>query len=94
MMIGVDYPHHEGMWNGGTQNYLQATLGANRGARSTRPAGWSAGTPSACSASTRRCCAPIADRIGPEPEVVLTPPAEDLFPRGDVHKPLGGANIG
>jgi hypothetical protein len=26
--------------------------------------------------------------------VVLTPPAEDLFPRGDVHKPLGGANIG
>ena len=30
MMIGVDYPHHEGMWNGGTRNYLQATFGANR----------------------------------------------------------------
>ncbi len=29
MMVGVDYPHHEGTWNGGTQNYFQATLGAN-----------------------------------------------------------------
>jgi hypothetical protein len=25
---------------------------------------------------------PIADRIGPELEVVLAPPAEDLFPAG------------
>jgi hypothetical protein len=37
---------------------------------------------------------PIVDRIGPQPEAVLVPPVEDLFPRGDVHKPLGGANIG
>jgi hypothetical protein len=25
----------------------------------------------------------------PAPAEILTPPTEDLFPRGDVHKPLG-----
>jgi hypothetical protein len=30
----------------------------------------------------------VADRVGPELETVLTPPTDDLFPRGDVHKPL------
>ena len=49
---------------------------------------------STCSASTPRALRPIAERIGPDSEFVLAPPAEDLFPRGDVHKPLGGANIG
>ena len=31
---------------------------------------------------------PIADRVGPELSLLLTPPERDLFPRGDVHKPL------
>ena len=30
-----------------------------------------------------------ADLIGPLLEDVLTPPTEDWFPLGDVHKPMG-----
>jgi predicted TIM-barrel fold metal-dependent hydrolase len=93
MMIGVDYPHHEGMWNGGTQNYLQATFGANQVPvdEARRMVG---GNAVGVFGFDPEILTPIGDRIGPEPEVVLTPPAQDLFPRGDVHKPLGGANIG
>ena len=32
----------------------------------------------------------VADRVGPQPSEVLTPPEADLFPRGDVNKPLFG----
>ena len=35
--------------------------------------------------------AAIGQRIGPSLEQVLTAPIEDLFPRGDVHKPFAGA---
>jgi hypothetical protein len=31
---------------------------------------------------------PVADRVGPDLATVLSAPTEDLFPRGDVHKPL------
>jgi hypothetical protein len=37
--------------------------------------------------------APLADKFGPTPDQILTPPTEDLFPRGDVHKPLSGTTI-
>jgi hypothetical protein len=37
--------------------------------------------------------APVVERVGPAPEEILTPPTEDLFPRGDVNKPLSGATI-
>jgi hypothetical protein len=33
----------------------------------------------------------IADGIGTELSVLLTPPTKDYFPRGDVHKPLATA---
>jgi hypothetical protein len=36
---------------------------------------------------------PVVERVGPAPEEILTPPAVDLFPRGDVNKPLSGATI-
>jgi predicted TIM-barrel fold metal-dependent hydrolase len=89
MMIGVDYPHHEGTWNGGNLDYLQATLGAERvpenearlllGETAAKVFGFDTGK-----------LAPIVDRIGPTPQRILTPPTEDKFPRGDVHKPLAG----
>jgi predicted TIM-barrel fold metal-dependent hydrolase len=93
MMIGVDYPHHEGTWNGGTQDYIQATLGANEVsvAEARRILGQTA---AAVFGFDVDALTPIANRVGPRPEDVLTPPLEDKFPRGDVHKPLGGANIG
>jgi hypothetical protein len=33
----------------------------------------------------------IADEIGTEMPVLLTPPTKEWFPRGDVHKPLATA---
>lgn len=93
MMVGVDYPHHEGAWNGGTQNYLQATLGANEVPLDEARRMLGENAASVFGFDTEKL-APIAERIGPRPEEILVPPTEDLFPRGDVHKPLGGANIG
>jgi predicted TIM-barrel fold metal-dependent hydrolase len=93
MMIGVDYPHHEGTWNGGTQDYIQATLGANEVSidEARRILGKTAAEVFGFDVDA---LTPIANRVGPWPEEVLVPPLEDKFPRGDVHKPLGGANIG
>ncbi|MBN9619822.1 MAG: hypothetical protein J0H43_08830 [Actinobacteria bacterium] len=34
---------------------------------------------------------PIAERVGPTVEEVLSEPRADLYPRGDVHKPAAGA---
>jgi predicted TIM-barrel fold metal-dependent hydrolase len=80
MMVGVDYPHHEGMWNGGTQNYLQATLGASQVpvGEARRMLGETAAEVFGFDVEA---LTPIVDAIGPEPEAVLVPPAEDLFPR-------------
>jgi len=93
MMVGVDYPHHEGTWNGGTQDYFQATFGANEVpvGEARKILGENAAGVFGFDERTLRA---VADRIGPTADQVLTPPTEDKFPRGDVHKPLGGANIG
>ena len=90
MMIGVDYPHHEGTWNGGNLDYLQATLGAERVPESEARRMLGETIAEVFGFDTGKL-APIADRIGPAPERILTPPAEDKFPRGDVHKPLAGS---
>ncbi|MEI7548214.1 MAG: amidohydrolase family protein [Actinomycetota bacterium] len=87
MMFGVDYPHHEGSWNGGTIDYIQATFGAAQvpeddarrilGDNAIEVFGFD-----------RDALQKVADTIGPRPSQVLTPPQTDLFPRGDVHRPL------
>jgi len=90
MMIGVDYPHHEGMWHPspGVQNYLQATFGAEEVPEDEAGAmiGGNAANLFGFDVDKLR---PIAERIGPRPGDILTPPTVDLYPRGDVHKPLG-----
>jgi predicted TIM-barrel fold metal-dependent hydrolase len=92
MMVGVDYPHHEGTWNGGTLNYLQAVFGPNGVAvdEARQMLGETAAGVFGFDAAT---LAPIVERVGPTPDQILQPPIEDLFPRGDVHKPLSGATI-
>jgi predicted TIM-barrel fold metal-dependent hydrolase len=90
MMLGMDYPHHEGTVIGGTQNYLKATLGAERvpvdearlllAENAGRVYGFDL-----------QALAPIADELDVTPESVLTPPEVDLFPRGDVHRPGWGS---
>jgi predicted TIM-barrel fold metal-dependent hydrolase len=92
IMIGADYPHHEGTWGAGpgTTEYLQATLGA----ADVPPAdarlmlGDNAiGTFHLDAAALRA----TADTIGADLQVLLTAPDKDWFPRGDVHKPLATA---
>jgi predicted TIM-barrel fold metal-dependent hydrolase len=92
ILIGSDYPHHEGTWGvgPGTTEYLQAILGAARvppsdarlmlGENAIDVFGFS-----------RTGLRKVADDIGTEIGRILTPPTEELFPRGDVHKPLATA---
>ena len=41
--------------------------------------------------SDRAALRKVADQVGTDLRLILTPPTEDLFPRGDVHKPLATA---
>jgi predicted TIM-barrel fold metal-dependent hydrolase len=92
MMLGMDYPHHEGTWAAGpgTLAYLQATLGA-----AAVPADEArvllADNAIRVWNLDRNVLRPIADRIGPSLSDVLTPPGEPLYPRGDVNKPLSSS---
>jgi predicted TIM-barrel fold metal-dependent hydrolase len=90
--IGADYPHHEGTWAAGpgTVDYLRATLGVARvpAAEARMMLGGNALRLWKLDYPTLRL---IADRIGPDLDLVLTPPTEEHFPRGDVHKPLATA---
>jgi predicted TIM-barrel fold metal-dependent hydrolase len=86
MMLGMDYPHHEGTLLEGTRNYLRATLGVAKvplnearmllGENAARVFGFDL-----------EQLAPVAAELAVTPESVLTPPEEDLFPRGDVNRP-------
>ncbi|MGH8998801.1 MAG: amidohydrolase family protein [Acidimicrobiia bacterium] len=90
--IGMDYPHHEGMWGAGpgTVHWLRATLGAAGvpADEARRMLGENAARLWGLDMEALR---PVADRIGPSLEEVLTPPTEAHFPRGDVNKPLATA---
>jgi predicted TIM-barrel fold metal-dependent hydrolase len=92
MMVGVDYPHHEGTWNGGTVNYLQATFGPNNVPEdeARRMLGETAASVFGFDVAA---LTPLVESFGPDLTEILTPPTEDLFPRGDVNKPLSGTTI-
>ena len=88
MCLGMDYPHHEGTFAaGGTVEYLRATLGA-AGVPANEAKALLAGNAVARWGFDPAELGPLAERIGPALDHVLTPPETDLFPRGDVHKPL------
>jgi predicted TIM-barrel fold metal-dependent hydrolase len=84
MMIGMDYPHHESTLQEGTRSYLQATFGA-LGVPLDEAKQMLGGTAAEVFVFdlprlTSESSIPASD--------VLTPPSEDLYPLGDVHKPL------
>jgi predicted TIM-barrel fold metal-dependent hydrolase len=89
ILIGSDYPHHEGTWGAGpgTTEYLQATLGAEHvpAADARLMLGQNAiETYGFDHAALRR----VADNIGTLLETVVQAPTKEWFPRGDVNKPL------
>jgi predicted TIM-barrel fold metal-dependent hydrolase len=84
MMIGMDYPHHESTLQEGTLNYLRATFGVvgvpfdeakqMLGSTAAEVFGFD--------------LARLASEVSVTAAEVLTPPSEELYPLGDVHKPL------
>jgi len=94
MMLGMDFPHHEGAWAASpgtlTLDYLQATLG-EAGVPVTEAAQMLSGNIAGLFQFDTAALQPVADRIGFSYKEILTPPTEDKFPRGDVHKPTSGA---
>ena len=92
ILIGADYPHHEGTWGHGpgTTDYLRATLGA-AGVPAADARLMLGGNAVELLQLDRAALRAVADGIGSDLNLILTPPTEDLFPRGDVHKPLATA---
>ena len=88
MMLGMDFPHHEGTLVESTQEYLRATLGA-AAVPEAEARTMLTETAVALYNFDLAKLAPVAERCGPRPSEVLVPPDTDLFPRGDVHKPAG-----
>jgi predicted TIM-barrel fold metal-dependent hydrolase len=87
MMLGSDYPHHEGTMLGGNIDYMQATLGA--AAVTTDEARLMLGeTAAKLFALDTAALTKVATRIGPSIDAILQKPTRDRFTRGDVHKPL------
>jgi predicted TIM-barrel fold metal-dependent hydrolase len=89
ILIGADYPHHEGTWGAGpgTREYMQATLGAAGvpAEDARKMLGQNAIGVFGLDATILRA---VADEIGnPLADLIKTPDRE-WFPRGDVHKPL------
>jgi predicted TIM-barrel fold metal-dependent hydrolase len=87
MMLGMDYPHHEGNFLGGTVKYLQATVGAAR-VPAPEVSKMLGETAARVYCLDQSALDQVAARIGPRIEAVLEQPTTDHFPRGDVHKPL------
>lgn len=87
MMIGMDYPHHEGTVGIGTRRYLRETLGA---AQVPVPDAIQMLATNAIEVFgfSRVKLQPIAAAAGPMTEEVLSPPDRDDVLRGDIHKPL------
>lgn len=87
MMIGMDYPHHEGTMLRSTSDYLRATFGASHvdvdDARTMLGE-----TAIDVFGFDRDYLRSVADQVGPLPETVLAEPTEDLYPIGDVHMPV------
>jgi predicted TIM-barrel fold metal-dependent hydrolase len=87
MMIGIDFPHSEGAWRYGTSNYVKASFGAERVSESDarRMLGENAASVFGFDLPALQR---IADRIGLDPEDVLTPPEIQPTYRGDLYRPL------
>jgi predicted TIM-barrel fold metal-dependent hydrolase len=87
MMIGMDFPHHEGTVDLGTLEYLRQTFGVLEVpvAEAQQLLADNAVAFFGLDASMLRN---IANQVGPDQKDVLGPPEMAEVVRGDVHKPL------
>jgi predicted TIM-barrel fold metal-dependent hydrolase len=87
MMIGIDFPHSEGAWRFGTDNYIKATFGAEH-----VPAGEArqmfGETAAAVYGFDLDALNTVADKIGWDEDDVLTAPEVQPSYRGDLDRPL------
>jgi predicted TIM-barrel fold metal-dependent hydrolase len=86
MMLGMDYPHHEGTIVQSTRAYLRATLGAARVPVSEARLLLGETAATVYGFDLERLTR-IAAGVNLRSDEILTPPEVDLFPRGDVHRP-------
>jgi predicted TIM-barrel fold metal-dependent hydrolase len=94
MALGFDYPHQEGAWASGPGpvGYMKATLGV-AGVPKSEAEKILGGNAAAVWDFDLSFLGELASGIGPTYAEILTPPASDEYPRGDVHKPLGGPAV-
>ncbi len=92
ILIGMDYPHHEGTWAAGpgTLRYLQATLGA-AGVPAPEARLMLGENAAGVYGLDVAALAPTVARMGWSIDEILAVPDADYFPRGDVNKPLATA---
>ncbi len=92
IMLGADYPHHEGTWTVGTLEYLQRTLGAEQvpvdeaakmlGGNAAKAWGFDPGA-----------LAPVVERVGFDYDELLATPTDGKILRGDINRPLGAGIV-
>ncbi|TAK69055.1 MAG: amidohydrolase [Actinomycetota bacterium] len=86
MMLGMDFPHHEGTLVHSTQEYLRATLGA-AGVPLEEARLMLGLTAAEVYGFDLERLVPVAARLGLQPDQILSEPDYELYPRGDVHRP-------
>lgn len=86
MMLGMDFPHHEGTLIESTPEYLRATLGAEKVPVDEARMMLTDNAASLYDVDLANLAA-VAKRIGLRADDILRPPDKDIYPRGDVHKP-------
>jgi predicted TIM-barrel fold metal-dependent hydrolase len=92
MMIGMDFPHHEGTLLVSTQDYLRATFGAEKVPEDEARLMLGLNAAKVFGFDVERL-APAVERIALRPDEVLTPPERDLYVLGDVHRPDDGHTL-
>jgi predicted TIM-barrel fold metal-dependent hydrolase len=87
MMIGIDFPHSEGAWRFGTDNYIKATFGAEDVPAAEARQMFSE-TAAAVYGFDLDALNTVADKIGWDEDEVLTAPEVQPTYRGDLDRPL------
>jgi len=87
MMIGIDFPHSEGAWRFGTDNYIKATFGAEDVPAAEARQVFSENA-AAVYGFDLDALNTVADKIGWDEDDVLTAPEVQPTYRGDLDRPL------